>query len=163
MLVGCAVKFAGTLAPRDASGLALAVHEDRFQFTSRFDHSNPVLRFLFERAFFPELVANYLDEYAQGVRPRLTVATLGDDIAMVAVSGEFFSTHATRLKERARVRTLLYAGYANGYHQYFPTIEAVAEGGYGADAPMAPAELGAGEHIMNTALSRLYELRGKIR
>jgi neutral ceramidase len=158
-----AVKFARTLSPRDASGLALAVREDRFQFTSRFSHSNPVSRFLFERAFFPELVANYVDEYAQGVRPRLTVATLGDDIAMVAVSGEFFSTHATRLKERARVPALLFAGFANGYHQYFPTIEAVAEGGYGADAPMAPAELGAGEHIMNTALSRLYELRGKIR
>lgn len=158
-----AVKFARTLAPRDASGLALAVHEDRFQFTSRFAHSNPVLRFLFERAFFPELVVNYVDEYAQGVRPRLTVATLGDDLAMVAVSGEFFSTHAMRLKERARIPALLFAGYANGYHQYFPTIEAVAEGGYGADAPMAPAELGAGEHIMNTALSRLYELRGKIR
>jgi len=158
-----AVKFARTLAPRDASGLALAVREDRFRFTSRFAHSNPVLRFLFERAFFPELVANYVDEYAEGVRPRLTVATLGDDLAMVAVSGEFFSTHAIRLKERARVRTLFFAGYANGYHQYFPTIEAVAEGGYGADAPMAPAELGAGEHIMNTALSRLYELRGKIR
>jgi hypothetical protein len=156
-------KLSRGLEFRNPPGLSLAVHEDRFQFTSRFPHANPVLRFVFERAFFPELVANYVDEYAQGVRPRLTVATLGDDLAFVAVSGEFFATHAIRLKERARIRTLLFAGYANGYHQYFPTIEAVAEGGYGADPPMAPAELGAGEHIMNTALSRLYELRGRIK
>jgi len=50
----------------------------------------------------------------------------------VGVSGEFFANHALRLKARARVKQLFFFGYANGYHQYFPTIEAVAEGGYGA-------------------------------
>ncbi|MBI4875500.1 MAG: neutral/alkaline non-lysosomal ceramidase N-terminal domain-containing protein [Acidobacteria bacterium] len=158
-----AVKLSRTLESQDAAGWPLEVREERFWFASRFPHSNPVYRFAFERAFFPELVANYAAQYAQGVEPRLTVATLGGDLALVAVSGEFFSNHANRLKERARVKTLLFAGDANGYHQYFPTIEAVAEGGYGADSAMAPAAIGAGEQMMDLALRRLYEMRGHIK
>src|ERR1041385_5241300 len=59
---------------------------------------------------------------------RLTVALLNGNIAMVGASGEFFSNHALRLKQRARVKQLFFFGYSNGYHQYFPTIEA-AHGG----------------------------------
>jgi len=104
-----------------------------------------------------------MDEYAQGVRPRLTVALLNGDIALVGVSGEFFSNHSLRLKERVRVKQLFFFGYCNGYHQYFPTIEAVAEGGYGADSAVSPAAVGAGEEIMNKALLWTYQMRGKIK
>jgi hypothetical protein len=117
----------------------------------------------YQKAFFPELVPNYIDEYADGIRPRLTVALLNGDIALVGVSGEFFSNHAIRLKQRARVKQLFFFGYANGYHQYFPTIEAVAEGGYGADNAVSPAAVGAGEQVMNTALIRTYQMMGRIK
>ncbi len=90
------------------------------------------------------------------------MALLSGEIGLVGVPGEFFSAHSLRLKGRARLPVLFFAGYANGYHQYFPTIEAVAEGGYGADAPVAPAAVGAGEEIMNRALARLYEMRGRL-
>ena len=109
------------------------------------------------------MVENYLDEYAEGVRPRLTVALLNGEIGLVGVSGEFFSAHALRLKERARMKCLIFAGYSNGYHQYFPTIEAVAEGGYGADSRVSPVAIGAGEQMMDRALLRLYQMRGEIR
>ena len=85
----------------------------------------------------------------------------GKKIALVGVSGEFFCNHAIRLKERARVKQLFFFGYCNGYHQYFPTIEAAAEGGYGADPSVAPAEVGAGEQVMNTALIWIYQMLGK--
>ena len=126
------------------------------------DLGDPLVRGAYEKAFFPELIPNYVDEYADGVRPRLTVAVLNGEVALVGASGEFFSSHATRLKERARVRQLFFFGYANGYHQYFPTIEAVSERGYGADPPVAPASVGAGEQMMNAALLWLYQLLGKI-
>jgi hypothetical protein len=58
---------------------------------------------------------------------------------------------------------MMFFGYCNDYQQYFPTIEAVAEGGYGADATVAPAEVGAGEQLINRTLIDLYQLRGKIR
>jgi hypothetical protein len=156
------IKLAGTLAVKEVAEPSLEVREERFKFASRTDLSNPLTRAAYAIAFFPELVANYADEYADGVRPRLTLALLNGEIALVGVSGEFFCNHALRLKERARVKQLFFFGYCNGYHQYFPTIEAAAEGGYGADSAVAPAEVGAGEQIVNRALIQLYQMLGKI-
>jgi hypothetical protein len=158
-----AVKLARSLTPKPVAKPGLQVKEDRLRFTPRVDLKNPFVRLLFEKAFFPELVRHYEDEYAEGVRPWLTVALLNSDIALVGASGEFFSNHAIRLRERARVPALFFFGYCNGYHQYFPTIEEAAEGGYGADEQVAIAEVGAGEAIMNTALVWLYEMQGRIR
>ena len=58
---------------------------------------------------------------------------------------------------------LFFFGYCNGYHQYFPTIEAAAEGGYGADSQVAPVEVGAGEQLMNTALTWVFQMQGKLK
>ena len=156
-------KLISSLTTTEAAHPSLVVREERLKFTSRTDLSNPLTRAAYGVAFFPELVANFVDEYADGVRPRLTVALLNDDIALVGVSGEFFCSHAIRLKERARVKQLFFFGYCNGYHQYFPTIEAAAEGGYGADNAVAPAEVGAGEKVTNTALIWIYQMLGKIK
>lgn len=156
-------RLASSLTSSEVPHPSLVVREERFGFVSRTDLSNPLTRAAYSVAFFPELVANYVDEYAEGVRPRLTVALLNGDIALVGVSGEFFCNHAIRLKERAWVKQLFFFGYCNGYHQYFPTIEAVAEGGYGADNAVAPAEVGAGEKVMNTALVWIYQMLGKIK
>jgi hypothetical protein len=157
------IRLASSLQPAEVTSPSLIVKEDRLQFTSRTDLSDPRVRAAYSGAFFPELIPNFVDEYAEGVRPRLTVALLNKDIALVGVSGEFFSNHSIRLKERARVKQLFFFGYCNGYHQYFPTIEAVAEGGYGADSGVSPASVGAGEEIMNRALLWLYQMRGKIK
>jgi neutral ceramidase len=158
-----AVKLASSLTTTEPVNPSLAVKEDRFKFASRIDLSNPAIRAAYSFAFFPELIPNFADEYVDGVRPRLTVALLNRDIALVGVSGEFFSNHSIRLKERARLKQLFFFGYCNGYHQYFPTIEAVAEGGYGADNTVSPAAVGSGEQIMNTALLWTYQMRGKIK
>ena len=158
-----AIKLASSLTPEAVAHPSWQVREERFQFTPRTDFKNPQLIAAFSAAFFPELIPNFTDEYADGVRPRLTVALLNGNIALVGASGEFFSNHSLRLKERARVKQLFFLGYCNGYHQYFPTIEAVAEGGYGADMTVSPVAVGAGEQMMNTALLRLYQMRGKIR
>lgn len=154
------IRLAREVRPVEATRTSLSVMEERFPFKSRTDLANPVVRSLYQKAFFPELIPNFIDEYANGIRPRLTVALLNGEIAFVGVSGEFFSSHSIRLRERARVRQIFFLGYCNGYHQYFPTIEAAAEGGYGADNQVAPAEVGAGEQIMNNALQWIYRLLG---
>jgi hypothetical protein len=158
-----AVKVAESLHPQDAPHASLDCREERLEFASRTDFANPMVKAAYQKAFFPELIPNYIDEYASGIRPRLTVALLNGDIALVGVSGEFFSNHAIRLKQRARVKQLFFFGYANGYHQYFPTIEAVAEGGYGADPAVSPVAVGAGERIMDTALIHIYQMLGRIK
>ncbi len=157
-----ALKLRAAATPEDLTKPAV-VREDRFQFTSRINFNSPFVKAAFSAAFFPELIPNYIDEYKEGVRPRLTVAMLGDELGFVGVSGEFFSNHSVRLKDRARVKHLFLLGYCNGYHQYFPTIEAVSEGGYGADSQVSPVEVGAGEAMMNKALLWTYQLRGKIK
>ena len=157
------VKVASGITTQEVAHPSLEVNEDRFKFASRVDLSNPLVRIAYEKAFFPELIPNFVDEYADGVRPRLTVALLNGEIALVGVSGEFFSNHSIRLKERARVKQLFFFGYSNGYHQYFPTIEAVAEGGYGADNAVSPVAVGAGEQMMDTALIWIYQMLGRIK
>lgn len=162
-MLGCvAADLAASLSPMPVEKPSLSVKEERFSFASRVNFSNPVVTGIYSLAFFPELVANFVAEYADGIRPRVTVAVLNDGIAVVGGSGEFFCQHALRLRTRARVDELFFFGYCNGYHQYFPTIEAVAEGGYGADVQVAPAEVGAGETMMNAALTWIYQLQGDL-
>ena len=74
-----------------------------------------------------------------------------------------FHKHAMRLRERCYLDHTFFFGYCNGHSLYFPTIEGVSEGGYGADEPVAPVQVGAGEEMMNQALINIYELTGKIR
>jgi neutral ceramidase len=157
-----ALELAGTIHCTRPHECKLQVAEEDFQLRSRIDLQNPLVKALFVRAFFKDLVDFYEREYQQGVRPHLTVALLGGRIGLVGVSGEFFCSHAIQLKRRARLEHLFFLGYCNDYQQYFPTIEAAAEGGYGADPGVANAEVGAGEHIMDRALIHLYALGGKL-
>jgi hypothetical protein len=140
---------------------ALLTYEEDFKFRNRVDLSNPLVRGAYVKAFFPELVDFYVREYRDGVRPHLSVALLNEEIGFVGVSGEFFCNHALSLKRRARLPHLFFLGYCNDYQQYFPTIEAAAEGGYGAAAGVSTAEVGAGEQMMNYALLQLYRMRGR--
>ncbi|MCH2580377.1 MAG: hypothetical protein MK133_04165, partial [Planctomycetes bacterium] len=94
-------------------------------------------------------------------RPQRSVAGLNGEVALVGVSGEVFCAHALRLRRQAGFKSLFFLGYCNGYHQYFPTREAVRKGGYGADPLVSPVEIGAGESIMERALFHLREGRGK--
>jgi hypothetical protein len=139
----------------------LQAAEDDFQFTSRVDHRNPAIHTMFVAAFFADIVAFYEREYKDGVRPHLTTALLDGRIGFVGVSGEFFCGHSLSLKRRARLEHVFFLGYCNDYQQYFPTIEAASEGGYGADPQVSPVEVGAGERVIDRALVRLYKMRGR--
>jgi neutral ceramidase len=157
------VEKSGKLQCELADAKPIKARERDFKFTSRVDISNPLIYAAYSFAFFPKLVDFYEREYREGIRPHLTTVLLDERIGIVGVSGEFFSSHALQLKRRARLEHLLFLGYCNDYQQYFPTIEAVAEGGYGADTTVAPAQIGAGERVMDQALLDLLDLQGKIR
>ena len=157
-----AIKLAQSIETKDGPQPSINVREEEFQYQNpRVDHGNVIVRIAFAQAFFKELVDFYVEEYAQGIRPHLTVAVINGKIGLVGASGEFFCSHSMRLKERSRLPHTLFFGYCNDYHQYFPTIEAAAEGGYGADATVSPAPVGAGEQITNRALYHLYDMQNK--
>ena len=146
-----------------AEAKEIKARERDFKFASRIDISNPLVYAAYSLAFFPKLVDFFEREYKEGVRPHLTTAMLDQRIGFVGVSGELFTSHSMQLKRRARLEHLFVFGYCNDYQQYFPTIEAVAEGGYGADATVSPVEIGAGERMMDQALQDLLAMRGRIK
>ncbi len=154
--------LARTVRCRALPAESLKVQEEDFTFAPRVNLSNPLVRNALGKAFFPELIAFYEREYKEGVRPHLAVALLDDRIGFVGVSGEFFCGHSLSLKRRARLEHLFFLGYCNDYQQYFPTIEAASEGGYGTEPPMSAAELGAGERVMDRALIHLFRMRGRL-
>jgi hypothetical protein len=139
--------------PVPAATLQMA--EEDFTFASRRPRAN--------KPGGSPLASFYEREYQMGVRPHLSVALLNGRIGFVGVSGEFFCDHALRLRKRARLDHLFFLGYCNDHQMYFPTIEAVAEGGYGTEGYSAPAQLGAGEQIMDRALIYLYQMRGRLK
>lgn len=156
------LQMIGGIRCADTDQSTLRIREEEFQFKSRIDLGNVVLHAAMSAAFFPQLIDFYVKEYRDGVRPRLTVALLNGTIGFVGVSGEFFCSQSLQLKRRARLEHLFFLGYCNDYQQYFPTIEAISEGGYGTDPTISPVEFGAGEKIMDRALVHLYQMRGKL-
>jgi neutral ceramidase len=157
------IEVASALETRIADRPRLQMREEEFEFSTRMPIGNPLAQLLFSRWFFPELVAATMDEDLRNntIRPRLTVVLINGELALVGGSGEWFSQHSVRLKERARdVRTFVLS-CCNGHHMYFPTIEATAEGGYGADPMVGWVSLGAGEHMMDRALIHIQTMLGR--
>jgi hypothetical protein len=136
--------------------------EETFEFPTRMTFSNPVTQAMFGAAFFPELAsASMSDELLNNkIRPRIISVVINQELALVGGSGEFFCEHSLRLKQRSRAAETFFFGYCNGHHMYFPTIEATAEGGYGADSTVSWVSLGAGEEMLDHALIQIYTMLG---
>ena len=156
-----ALEVAESIAEAPTVRPSLGVASDRFDFPTRLNLKSAVNTLLYGRAFFPELVRTLLEEYGEGMKIEPPPVLLGDRLGVVALPGEPFCQHALRLRERSGLPHALVFGYCNGHFLYFPTIEAAAEGGYGADPQMSPIALGAGERMIDRALINLFRLRGK--
>ena len=156
-------EVAGGIASRVPERPRLKGKEEVFEFKTRMSFGNPVTQVMFSAAFFPELaLASMSEDLLQNtIHPRLTTVLINQELALVGGSGEFFCNHSLRLKERSRAADTFFFGYCNGHHMYFPTIEAAAEGGYGADAAVSWVNLGAGEEMMDHALINIYTFLGK--
>lgn len=134
-----------------------------FDFVSRVNFQNKFIQGMFRQAFFKELADASIGDVGDNViNTKLTIVMLNDELGLVGGSGEFFSDHSNRLKERSGAKKTLFFGYCNGHNMYFPTIEAVAQGGYGADPEVSWVAVGAGESMMNEALIVLFEYLGQI-
>jgi neutral ceramidase len=108
-------------------------------------------------------VASYVGHVTRLFQAPVTAIAIDQTIAVVAVPGEFFVEHQMDLRKRSPLRDTIFAGYANGYYGYFPTIDAAAAGGSGASDAMAPSETGAGENIVNRALLLLNNALGRLK
>ncbi len=93
----------------------------------------------------------------------LTTLVINREIAIAGMPGEPFVDFGLSFRDRSPLKTSFFAGYANGYFGYFPTIRAAVEGGYGAEGVVARTEVGAGESMLDTALIRLYSMLGQLK
>jgi len=149
-----------TKQPEDAT---IESYYKQYEFESRVNFKSPVVQAMFRQAFFPELANASIDDVIDNVvEAQLSVAVLNDELALVGGSGEFFSEHSVDIKERSLATKTLFIGYCNGHNMYFPTIEGASQGGYGADPQVSWVSLGAGEHMMNEALIKIYEFVERI-
>lgn len=156
------VKIARDIETKVPENPSIQGVDETFEFETRLDFNNFLIRALFKQAFFPELAMAYMDEIEGNIiRPHMTTVLINKELAIVGGSGEFFSDHANRLKARARVPKTIFVGFCNGHHMYFPTIEGAAEGGYGADATVSWVPVGASELMMDSALVHIYTMLDK--
>ncbi|HYA25529.1 MAG TPA: hypothetical protein VEF05_15305, partial [Terriglobales bacterium] len=105
------------------------------------------------------IAAKTKPEYALPV----TTVLINKQIALFGMPGEPFVDFQRQWRARCPVRDCFFLGYTNGYFGYFPTIEAATWGGYGAAHPSTWIEVGAGERMLDHALTRVYEMLGRIK
>jgi len=94
---------------------------------------------------------------------RLTILLINKQIAFVGMPGEPFVEFQIDLRDRCPVHHCLLLGYTNGYFDYFPTILASSQGGYGAGDSNTYVAVGAGERMLDQALIRVHEMLGELR
>jgi neutral ceramidase len=93
---------------------------------------------------------------------RVTTLLLNKNIVLVGMPGEPFVDFQISFRDLCPIPNALFLGYTNGYFDYFPTLAAAAEGGYGAADSNTYVEVGAGERMLRHALVRIYEMLGRL-
>jgi len=97
-----------------------------------------------------------------GLALHLTTLLINKQIAIVGMPGEPFVDFQINLRDRCPVRDCLLLGYTNGYFDYFPTILAASQGGYGAGDSNTYISVGAGERMLDHAVIRIYQMLGEL-
>jgi len=92
----------------------------------------------------------------------VTTLLIDKRIAIVGMPGEPFVAFQVDWRSRCPVRDCIFLGYTNGYFDYFPTILAASQGGYGAGDSNTYVAVGAGERMLDRALIRIHEMLGEL-
>lgn len=150
-----------------ARGITTAVPENpgvtgvvrTFTGESRLDFNNRVIRGTLSQFFFPEMMAMLVEIPDNKVTLRVDTVLINGDLAIVGGSGELFSDLSTQIKARSAVPQTLVLGYCNGHCMYVPTLPAIEEGGYGADATVSWVPVGTGEKLVEQAVADIAGLK----
>jgi len=145
----------------DSGETDLIARTERMPIGLRWDINAPEVRSALEKRY-GGLVKAYLERFKLPMVGDLVTVTLGDDLAIVGLPGEFFVQHGLDLKSRCVIPNTFVCGYCNATYGYFPTINATWQGGYGAREATI-VEVGAGEKFMNQALVNLYYQTGRLK
>lgn len=116
--------------------------------------------------FGPRIFDDHADFFKQAAPDKLPLAVttllVDRQIAFAGMPGEPFVDFQKEWRARCPVSDAFFLGYTNGYFDYFPTIEAASQGGYGAGDSDTYVAVGAGQRMLDQALERVYEMLGKL-
>jgi len=114
----------------------------------------------------PQVFEDHADMLRDSPRRALPMAVttvlINKQTALLGMPGEPFVDFQINWRDRCPVRNAFVVGYANGYYDYFPTVRAASEGGYGAGDSNTYVEPGTGERMVEHGLVRVYEMLGRL-
>ena len=147
-------------APIEQDDWTIRYRQKTVAFGLRHPTSDKRMKDLLDGFFSEDGLKRFL-ESDQTLQVNVSLLMLGEKIAWAGFPGEFFDDFQVDLRRRSPVANTFFVGYCNGMYSYFPTIEAAAEGGYGASWGLL-AEPGTGERMVDNAVIGLYQLLGKL-
>ncbi len=161
-----AARVAGRIRTEAVPSANLDVADDLLTFSLRWDPERFQKGLL--QAFGPRVFEDHADLLVgspprRELRLHLTTLVVNKRVAFVGMPGEPFVEFQINWRARCRARDAFFLGYANGYFDYFPTIRAASEGGYGAGDSDTYVEVGAGERMLTHSLVRVYEMLGRFK
>lgn len=161
-----AIRLVQSILTRDSPTSSLDFAEDAIVFPVRWDSEK--FREGLLRVNGPAIFQDHADLFVATPPPstltlRVTTLLINKQIAFVGMPGEPFVEFQVDLRARCPVRDCMLLGYTNGYFDYFPTILAASQGGYGADDSDTYVAIGAGERMLDHALIRIHEMLGELK
>ena len=160
-----AARVAKTINTVPAAQPSLQFTEDVMTFPVRWDAQK--FRQGMLSAYGPKIYEDHAD-LLNSDHPRrdlsvpVTTVLINRTIALVGLPGEPFVDFQVDWRNRCPVRDAFFVGYANGYLDYFPTIRAAAEGGYGGADSDTYIAVGAGERMIDQAVIRIYDMLDRL-
>jgi len=154
------VKIIQQAKPTDAEDYAIRYKDVPVSFGFRHALTDERLTKML-KTYFSEAQWEEISQPDYRMRTSLSLLMLGDTFAWAGFPGEFFDDFQVELADHSPVAHTFFVGYCNGYYAYFPTIQAAAQGGYGASWGLI-AEAGAGEQFVDQAIIGLYQLLDKL-
>jgi hypothetical protein len=155
-----ALRVARSITPKPPEKPELQFALDTRHFKPRYDADTLLAQL--KSQLKSEIIERYRGYLANPLDCPVTALLINRQIALVGMPGEPFVEFGLAFRDRCPAAFSFFAGYANGYHGYFPTIRAAVEGGYGAEGVVSRAEVGAGEGMLDTGLIRIYTMLGRL-
>lgn len=156
------VRIAGVTNPIGSAMPALNLSTQTVPLKQRYDLNDEKVQEFYIQQYGKERFEEIRKDRPSEILAELPIVILGKEIAWVGFPGEFFDEFQVDLRERSPVPNTFFLGYCNDVFGYFPTIQAAAEGGYGASYSTY-VEVGAGELLVNRAIIDLHRMMGRLK
>lgn len=156
------VRIAQSMKPIKEDAPTLSTYQYTTDLKYRYDLRDERVKEFYIKQRGQEYYEEMLRDRPSIIKAETPIVLLGTEIAWVGFPGEFFDDFQIALRNRSPIAHTFFLGYCNDVFSYFPTIQAAAEGGYGASYSTY-VEVGAGERLVDRAIIHLHTIVGNLK